>query len=239
MPTSVVVHQQQTFGIRPRPTEPADNADADRLVFDPTPQQIVSACPGAVLETVADNWPLIRDALVAAGFNDPATFLAAIGNVYVETNVGDNTFKPIKELGGDAYFTELYENNARTAAQLGNTQPGDGARYCGRGYIQITGRSNYRTYGRALGIPLEDNPDLALDAGVAARILAAYFDGVGIPRRADTALASANQDWQPVRAAVNAGLLGYTAFFNVVQALRAAYDAQTASGGPRAGAAAG
>ena len=125
----------------------------------------MSACPDAVLETVAINWPLIRDALVAEGFRDPATFLAAIATTYVETHIGDHTFKPIKEFGGEAYFTANYEANREIAAQLGNTQPGDGARYCGRGYIQITGRANYRNYGKVLGVPLEDNPDLALERG--------------------------------------------------------------------------
>ncbi|HEY1297275.1 MAG TPA: glycoside hydrolase family 19 protein [Chloroflexota bacterium] len=221
MPPSILFHQQQT-ALRFRLEEAVQN----RLAFDPTPQQIVSACPGAVLQAVTDNWPLIRDALVAAGFRNPATFLAAIGNVYVETNVGGNAFKPIREIGSVAYFTERYEDNARTAAQLGNTQPGDGARYCGRGYIQITGRSNYRRYGGQLGVPLEDNPDLALDANVAARILAAYFAGRDIPGQADTAWASANQDWQPVRRSVNAGLLGYSAFFSAIQDLKAAYDAE-------------
>ena len=162
--------------------------DANRLEFDPTPEQIVSACPDAVLETVAVNWPLIRDALVAEGFSDPATFLAAIATTYVETHIGDFTFKPIKEFGGVAYFTANYEDNREIARQLGNTQPGDGARYCGRGYIQITGRANYRNYGKVLGVPLEDNPDLALEPDVAARIMAAYFAGRGIPDRANTAI---------------------------------------------------
>ena len=98
----------------------------------------MSACPDAVLETVAVNWPLIRDALVAEGFSDSATFLAAIATTYVETHIGDFTFKPIKEFGGVAYTTANYEDNREIARQLWNTQPGDGARYCGRGYIQIT-----------------------------------------------------------------------------------------------------
>jgi predicted chitinase len=44
---------------------------------------------------------------------------------------------------------------------LGNTQPGDGKRFKGRGPIQITGRANYRAAGKALDLPLVQRPELA------------------------------------------------------------------------------
>ncbi|MGD9581161.1 MAG: glycoside hydrolase family 19 protein [Vampirovibrionia bacterium] len=51
-----------------------------------------------------------------------------------------------------------YENRK----DLGNTNPGDGKRYKGRGYIQITGKANYELYGRLLGLDLINNPELLL-----------------------------------------------------------------------------
>lgn len=54
--------------------------------------------------------------------------------------------------------------------RLGNTEKGDGFRYRGRGFVQITGRESYRELGRKLQLPLEENPDLALDPIVALRI---------------------------------------------------------------------
>lgn len=60
-------------------------------------------------------------------------------------------------------------------SKLGNTEKGDGWRYRGRGLVQLTGRSNYRKFGKKLGIDLEGNPDLASDPQVAAQIADAYL----------------------------------------------------------------
>jgi predicted chitinase len=59
---------------------------------------------------------------------------------------------------------------------LGNVNPGDGVRYKGRGYIQLTGRANYRTYGKKIGVDLENNPELAKRPDIAAAIALAYWN---------------------------------------------------------------
>ena len=52
---------------------------------------------------------------------------------------------------------------------LGNTQAGDGKRYKGRGYLQITGRTNYKKIGDKLGVDLVSNPEKLEDKDLAAR----------------------------------------------------------------------
>ncbi len=74
------------------------------------------------------------------------------------------------------FFNYVYGPQFAAGRSLGNTQPGDGYRYRGRGFIQITGRGNYTHYGAAIGRPdLVDNPDLANDPEVAALLTAAYI----------------------------------------------------------------
>lgn len=58
---------------------------------------------------------------------------------------------------------------------LGNTEPGDGYAFRGRGYIQLTGRSNYEADGRALGLDLVRQPDLAARPDIAERIAVHYW----------------------------------------------------------------
>src|SRR5579883_1840844 len=74
-----------------------------------------------------------------------------------------NTWQPIAEYGNVPYFAK-YDAGTKLGTQLGNTQPGDGYRYRGRGYVQLTGRANYAKMGQCLGLgtQLVDSPDLAM-----------------------------------------------------------------------------
>ncbi len=80
------------------------------------------------------------------------------------------------ETGGFKYDEEIASGAAYEGRKdLGNTQAGDGTRYKGRGFIQITGRANYQKYGDKLGVDLVGNPDMAKNPQVAADVSVAYW----------------------------------------------------------------
>lgn len=107
----------------------------------------------------------------------PVSYVAyGLATAYLETA---STMQPVKEYGGTAYYTRMYDiRGARPAKarELGNLAPGDGAKYCGRGYVQLTGKTNYAKATaklRALGfdVDLVANPDLAMRPDLAAVIM--------------------------------------------------------------------
>ena len=106
----------------------------------------------------------LRKAMDDAGYTDKterAMFLAQMAH----------------ESGNFRYDEEIASGEAYEGREdLGNTEPGDGVKYKGRGYIQITGRANYQHYGNKLGVDLVGNPDLAKKPDIAAKVAIAYWN---------------------------------------------------------------
>lgn len=93
-----------------------------------------------------------------------AGFLAQLG-------VESGRFRYVEEIWGPTPAQLRYEGRL----DLGNTQPGDGRRYAGHGWIQLTGRHNHRKVGQALGLDLEGQPKLATLPVNAARIACHFW----------------------------------------------------------------
>jgi len=81
-------------------------------------------------------------------------------------------FTKMDEKGGSKYYKKMYDPQfaPKTAKILGNKHAGDGEKYHGRGYIQLTGYGNYEAAGKALGVDLVKHPELAADPATAAKI---------------------------------------------------------------------
>ena len=111
------------------------------------------------------------------------------------------------ESGSFRYVCELASGAAYEGrADLGNTEPGDGVRYKGRGLIQITGRANYAQCSAALfgdAAKLIDSPALLEQPIYACRSAAWFWVAHGLNELADAG------DFQRITRRINGGLNGY------------------------------
>lgn len=118
----------------------------------------VDGCNAILAACGDDGWPIADTAY-------------GLATAYHETAA---TMQPIKEYGGPAYFHRMYDiagARPQKAKELGNLSPGDGAKYCGRGYVQLTGKTNYQKASAVVGVDLVSNPDLAMKPSIAAKIM--------------------------------------------------------------------
>ncbi len=156
--------------------------------------------------SISRNLPYVLAALGAFNLTDIDMIAVALATIRAESE----GFVPIAEmvstfntLPGQPSFS-AYEGKKR----LGNSQAGDGARFRGRGYVQLTGRYNYQAYGALLDLPLATTPDFACYPEVAACLLAAYLDKNQKALRA----ALKKKDLKAARKVVNGGSHGLERF---------------------------
>lgn len=134
--------------------------DAYRLRFGALTQDLVDA-----LELLLGQ--IERDDRFGISDNDRRQIAYCLATFKWETA---HTMKPIDEMGSDAYFNKRYGADTRVGKMLGNTLDGDGARFHGRGYVQLTGRRNYTKAGTLTGVDLAAHPDRAKNPELAYRI---------------------------------------------------------------------
>jgi predicted chitinase len=152
----------------------------------------------------AKNMELIKAALQKQGITDPKYIAATLGNVMKETggksmsenlNYGKTSNDRIRSIFGsraagktDEELNQIksdpskmgemmYGSTTKMGKQMGNTEPGDGWTFRGRGFIQLTGKSNYAAASKAIygDDRLVQNPDLVNDPAVAAEVSAWYM----------------------------------------------------------------
>ena len=159
------------------------------------------------------NLPTVLGALVEPQLTGKNMILMALATIRAETE----SFRPISE-GPSRFNTspggpdfDLYDNRQ----DLGNLGPPDGANFRGRGFIQLTGRHNYQVHGRAIGMgnQLVDNPELANDPQIAARLLASFLKSHELPIKE----ALLQGDLRTARRLVNGGSNGLDRFTEAFQ----------------------
>jgi putative chitinase len=158
-----------------------------------TPREL-AICTGARIDRAEEWLPYIEDAMVEFAIDTPlrqAAFLSQIGH----------------ESGGLHWSSEIW---GPTSAQLryegrkdlGNTEPGDGFRFKGRGLIQTTGRANYEATGDALGVDLISDPVQLAQPELAARSAAWFWSDRGLNELSDT------EDFRRITVRINGGTNG-------------------------------
>lgn len=185
-----------------------------------TDELLISICPQLPVSAAGLAAPRLYQAAERFGINTPmrvAHFLAQLGHESGFVPKAENLNYSAQRLCvvWPTRFPTLddakpYEYNPRKLANKvyskrmgnGDEASGDGWKYRGRGFIQITFRANYRTYGQLIGYDIEQEPDLALQYGVGGLIAAAFWKTHGLNGRAD------HDDLPGITRAINGGLTG-------------------------------
>ncbi|HVQ35949.1 MAG TPA: peptidoglycan-binding protein [Pyrinomonadaceae bacterium] len=181
------------------------------MVTDDELRQIMPNCAAAKR---ADYLPFIQQAMQEfeiTSYLREAAFLAQLAH----------------ESGELRYMEELASGSAYEGRKdLGNTQPGDGKRYKGRGPIQLTGRANYQRYGGLLGLDLINNPTVAATKEVGFRVAGQFWKLNGLNPLAD------QQDFKQITKRINGGYNGLddrTKYYNRAKQVLNKNDAVDAS----------
>jgi len=185
-----------------------DDAPPHEVIPGVTVDKVCAMFPATPRHNIETHLPTVLESLVAATLADKPMVLMALATIRAETE----GFLPISE-GRSRYNTspdgrpfDLYDQRA----DLGNSAAGDGERYRGRGFIQLTGKANYRQHSRAIGLgeQLLANPELANDPHIAAQLLASFIKAKEPQIRA----ALADNDLRAARRLVNGGSHGLDRF---------------------------
>jgi len=161
-------------------------------------QAIMPLLPAAKRTTY---FPFLTAAVSEFGIDQPARTAAFLAQLAHESA----QFKFMEEIWGPTTAQRRYEPPDKLATTLGNTEPGDGFRFKGRGPIQVTGRANYRRFGDLLGLDLVATPGQAASPEVAFRIAALFWSKKGLNELADRVTSEA---FREITRRINGGFNG-------------------------------
>ena len=142
--------------------------------------------------------PHLNEAMQRCGIDTPLRVAAFAAQLAHESG----EFRWMEEIWGPTAAQLRYEPPGDLARRLGNTQPGDGQRFKGRGPIQITGRFNYRKYGELLGVDLSADPACAAAPEHAFATAGLFWQHNGLNELADA------RDFVAITKRINGGTNG-------------------------------
>ena len=173
--------------------------------------------------------PFLQAALAEFAIETPARSAAFLAQVAHESD----QFRFMEEIWDPTPAQQRYEPPSSLATTLGNTEPGDGKRFKGRGPIQITGRANYRRFGDLLEIDLVADPARAAQPDTAFRVSALFWAKNGLNELADQATAEA---FRLITRRINGGFNGLAdreRFYAVARRVLEVPEAVVERGGSR------
>lgn len=156
----------------PTPAEPAPPPPPPPGV---TPDDLARIVPGIPAEKIDQYIAPLNEAMMQGGIDTPVRQAAFIAQLAVESD----SFRTFEEYASG----RAYEGRA----DLGNTHPGDGERYKGRGAIQITGRHNYEKVSQHTGVDFVAHPELLAAPENAFNTAVWYWTSRNLNHVADTA----------------------------------------------------
>jgi putative chitinase len=187
-----------------------------------SPQTLALCCDCTMPR--AENWaPALNEAMAACEINTGPRVAAFLAQIAHESG----RLQYVRELWGPTRAQEGYEGRT----DLGNTQPGDGFRFRGRGLVQVTGRANYasardslrRRLGDDAGVPdFVAEPQLLEAPHWAALSAADYWQRRGLNELAD------QQEFERITRRINGGLNGYSDRLELWAGARAALGLEPA-----------
>ena len=161
-----------------------------------TEEQLAKIAPHASAENIKIYTPLLNKWMPYYSINTKLRQAAFIAQILHESAC----FKYTKEIASGAAY-----DTGRLAVKLGNTpqKDGDGEKYKGRGFIMITGRTNYQAVSKGLGVDFVSHPELLEQPGYAVQSACWWWTTHGLNALAD------KKDFKTITKKINGGYNGY------------------------------
>ena len=174
----------------------------------PLTTENVASATGCDPAVVAIALPIITASLTAQGINKPQTLVGILATMATESGM-----KPVAEA---FWLSEAARNAYFDHTAYGKVDPTTGQRYYGRGFCQLTWKSNYEHYGSELKQDFVNHPELLLQYHSSSDVIVLFFIEHGLDKLCESAGSATDAVWTEVRGKFNGGTNGLAKFLKCV-----------------------